>query len=792
MEEGLIIFSDNSIGFILELSSLDISCKHDEFVNHLSAQVGQFLNGLPQFLDLQIVQEIDQGNEVIIKEHECLGNKANHALTKLVLSERVKRFQDLESINALPKHRLKLIARRKIQSLIDRPKLFGKKQDFETLSEVILSREVKATQAIRDNIIVELQSLGVGAHFIHDKEIYDLLYWQWNPGRTLPPREKYDPSDIRNEILFSDVILNDQGFVINGIHHRVLSLKLLPDHTFSGMAEKLRNLPFSSRLFFSIHVPDQQKEIEALKMQRRVAFSMISGKGAGVRDLDSEAKFQDLETLLSELIAQGERVFQIAVNVVLRSPSEDELISQATETLSLFRELSGSEGMQESLAAFDLFTGFSMPNARASERIKRMKTSTVADLLPIYGVWGGHDTPTVLLRSRLGGLIKFDPFSPTLSNFNHVISGGSGSGKSFLTNLLLLQLMKEDPEVYIVDIGGSYKKLSDLLGGQYIPLGTNGNLSINPFDLSPGETEPSPEKVKFLVGLVELMTKEEDEGRLPRLTRAEIEEAIFKVYERVKTPRLSDLKEELEKHVDIEIRRFSRILSSWCGKSAYGEFVDRETTIHLDKKLVCFDLKGLEGSPDLQKVCLYLITDYVWREVQRDRGAKKFLIFDECWKLLENDAGSTFIAEVYRTFRKYYASAIAISQNMDDFAKSKVAGAILSNSATKWCLSQKGADQERLKEVLQLNDNEMHLISSLTKKHGIYSEAFLMCGDDRSVVSIESTPLEYWIATTDARDLSKIEEVENNEPEISKIAVLIRLASLYPEGMAGVKTEGVA
>jgi len=556
------------------------------------------------------------------------------------------------------------------------------------------------------------------------------------------------------------------------------------------MAEKFSNLPFSSRLFFSIHVPDQQKEVESLKMQRRIAFSMVNGKNTGVRDLDSEAKFQDLETLLSELIAQGERVFHVALNIVLRSHSEDELVSQVTETLSLFRELSGSEGMQETLASFDLFSGFAIPNARVSERTKRMKTSTVSDLLPLFGTWGGHETPSVLLRSRLGGLIKFDPFSPTLSNFNHIVSGGSGSGKSFLTNLLLLQLMKEEPKVYIVDIGGSYKKLCDLLGGQYIPLGTTGNMSINPFDLSPDEVAPSPEKVKFLVGLVELMTKEEDEGRLPRLTRAEIEEAIFKVYERVKLPRLSDLKDELEKHADIEIRRFSRILSSWCGKSAYGEFVDRETTIHLDKKLVCFDLKGLEGSPDLQKVCLYLITDYVWREVQRDRGTKKFLIFDECWKLLENDAGSTFIAEVYRTFRKYYASAIAISQNMDDFAKSKVAGAILSNSATKWCLSQKGADQERLKEVLQLNDNELSLIASLTKKHGVYSEAFLMCGDDRSVVSIESTPLEYWIATTDARDLSKIEENEHEEPNLSKIEILTKLSRLYPEGMAGVKAEG--
>ncbi|MBK9039151.1 MAG: ATP-binding protein [Bdellovibrionales bacterium] len=88
---------------------------------------------------------------------------------------------------------------------------------------------------------------------------------------------------------------------------------------------------------------------------------------------------------------------------------------------------------------------------------------------------------------------------------------------------------------------------------------------------------------------------------------------------------------------------------------------------------MCFDLKNLETYPDLQAVCLFIITDLVLREVQKDRSVMKFLIFDESWKLLESDAGSTFIAEVFRTFRKYYASCIAISQNIDDFAKSKAA-----------------------------------------------------------------------------------------------------------------------
>lgn len=80
-------------------------------------------------------------------------------------------------------------------------------------------------------------------------------------------------------------------------------------------------------------------------------------------------------------------------------------------------------------------------------------------------------------------------------------------------------------------------------------------------------------------------------------------------------------------------------------------------------------LEYKQRSGDLQAVCLFLITDLIWREVQCDRTTPKFVVFDECWALLENEAGARFLGEVFRTFRKYRASAIAISQTMVDFAK---------------------------------------------------------------------------------------------------------------------------
>jgi conjugal transfer ATP-binding protein TraC len=566
---------------------------------------------------------------------------------------------------------------------------------------------------------------------------------------------------------------------------------MLPDQTFASMAAILRDLPFDSRLFLSIHVPNQTQEIEALQTQRRLAYSMARGKKSGVSDLDSEAKFQDLETLLEQMIAAGEKVFQASLNVVLRSQSAIELEDQVAETLRVFREMGGAEGLEESIASFPIFAELAVPNGRAKERAKRIKTSNLCDLIPIYGPWRGFTKPSILLRTRQGSLFSFDPFAAEMANSNQLVSGGSGSGKSFLTNLLLLQMLKENPKVYFVDIGGSYKKLCENLSGQYLPLGVGAGLSFNPFDLAEGETQPSPQKLKFLVGLIELMTKDDEAARLPKLERAEIEDAIARVYDQNRKPRLSHLREALLEHADTEIRKYGRILTPWCGDTPFGQFVDRDTNIALNRPIVAFDLKGMESYPDLQAVCLYIITDFVWREVQRDREKMKFLIFDECWKLLKNESGLVFIEEVFRTFRKYFASAVAISQDIDDFAKSKIAGAILPNCAIKWVLMQQQSDPVRIKEALDLNDNELGLIKSLRQEKGVYSEAFLIAQKERIVTVIESTPLEYWIATTDPKDLAKIEEVSRERPDVDPVSNLKELAVKYPRGVAAAE-KGVA
>lgn len=781
-ENDTVVFTDGSLGFGLEVTPLDISCFDNAATNAVVESASQILNSLPPGLSLQFVQDIKSGNDKILDQHLDLGKNASKLLVQTITKARVKRLKTWDEAGELPRHQLYIFVRFRPATQKRKLTLFSKNVLFPNFQKTKFESDLVNLSRIKGDLIKSFESLGLASCELSATDVLTLMYLQWNPGRIVG-LGSVDMTDVRSSLLFSDVFQDQSGFSVGPYFHRVVTLKTMPEITFSGMASKLRELPFDTRLTLSILVPDQQKEMETLQLQRRLAFSMVSGKKSGVSDLESEAKLTDLETLIEQMISQGEKVFHFSLSVLVRSQTKEELESLVSTVLMKLRELSGAEAMIESLASFDVFKNVAIPHCNLGDRKKPIKTSNLADFLPLYGPWTGHDLPSALLRSRMGSLVKFDPFAKELTNANQIVSGGSGAGKSFFANNLMMQLLKENPKVFIIDIGGSYQKLCRTLDGQYVPLRLGAGMSLNPFDLLPGHTKADEQKIKFLVGLLELMTKEDDEKRLPRLERSEVEGLIKEVYDNSNDPKLSDLQKLMAKHEDVGIKKLSKILASWSGDSPFGQFVDKSSTIELERDIVCFDLKGLESYPDLQAVCLYIITDFLWRKIQQDKSSKKFLIYDECWKLLENEAGCAFIGEAFRTFRKYFASAIAISQNIDDFARSKIATAILPNASVKWILRQKGADLSRLKETLNLNDNEVDLIGSLHQERGLYSEAFLIAGDSRSVVAIESTPLEYWIATTDPRETSFIETYHKEHPQKSELEILQDLAAKYPRGL---------
>jgi conjugal transfer ATP-binding protein TraC len=622
-----------------------------------------------------------------------------------------------------------------------------------------------------------------------DFNVFESLAQFWNPENSPTSQSaSFSPSRAAASIINSDLVRDIQGFRIGKVWHRVISLKALPEVTYPGLGARLEELPIGTTLHMSVEVPDQKKEISSLQTQRRVAYSLVAGKRSGVSDLESQAKFHDLEQLLDQMLTEGEKVLRLSLQIVVRDIDRHALDDKAAEALSLVREIAGAEAMIEDIASLDVFSALSLPNARCKERQHRIKSSNVADLLPLVGTWQGHgpNRESVSLRNRRGCLVNVNPFDAGLTNANMLISGGSGAGKSYLTSVLMMQLLAKSqtpPKVIFVDVGGSYDRLCRLMGGYSVEFSlTNDAPRINPFELPDDQTRPDAPKVRFLIGLVELMTKEPGEIGLPRLEKTVLEQCILALYQATDTPTLGDLCQAMKQHPHSGVNSRGLVLESWCGDSAYGALLDGPSSVDLSGSPIAFDLKGLDGHPELQAVMLQIITDLIWRQVQANRSEKKIVVFDECWKLLKDASGQILIEESFRTFRKYQASAIAISQDIADFASSPIAAALISNCSLKWLLKQGQVDEERLAKVLNLNPNELALVRSLEQKRGYFAEAFLMAGEHHSVVSIESTPLEHWLATTHAPDLTLIEQEKQRNEGMSELELIARLSRDHPRG----------
>ena len=511
-------------------------------------------------------------------------------------------------------------------------------------------------------------------------------------------------------------------------------------------------------------MPNQSKELSLLQMKRRMAHSMSLSQNGRANDLESESQANSTEELLREVIETGQKIFFFQLVIKLKAKEKEVLNLKSKALLHAFRNLNGGEGLEESVGAFKAFKTIIPFGNLLMARPKKIKTDNLADFLPVYESYQGNDQkPVCLFRNRQKSLVKYDPFYSNLLNYNTLVTGSSGSGKSFLNNLILLQFMKENSMNFIIDIGGSYKKLCHKVGGQYVditPPQTSKNsytntLSFNPFALQKREQYPSSGKIKFLLALLENLLNDEEGEKLPKLEKALLEEKIDKLYKAVKNPRLTDFCNLLKESSEEILIRFSKMLYPWTGDRPYGRLLDTKTSFDLESDFVVFDLKGLSSFPDLQSAMILIITDFILGRIEAQDSEtlskKKRILMDECWELLKGRSSSQFMEYCVRTLRKTGSGITFITQGIEEIANHEIGSAILSNTATKFILMQKG-DLKSIRDVLKLNEKELSLVSSLQSKKKEFSEAFMVQGEERSVIRLYPSEKEYWVATSDAAD----------------------------------------
>lgn len=790
------------------VSLRDIECLDDSEINSFATLLRGALNSLNEGVRVQFCLTVDSDFSESITGHRNL--KANQ-LPRIIDEVSKERLGELETAQISGElYRPKLMVFLQMPML--KPKrqgFFRRAEEFESVTEAVYTESLEALTENFESLVSGLRACGLECTALSDVEFKAHIYNLLNPKRSqytptplvFTPLDQNLPSKVveespwlaaqspREQLAFGDLSLHQSHFVLDGYSHRVISLKTLPETTTAGQLSNFLRLPFHYSMTVSFEVPPQSAEMAKLQQRRKMAHSLATTHGANASDLESESKLSATEELIRELLNSGQRIFASQIAILLRAPAGDDgvrtLNRQTREVLSRFRMLQGAEGLEETVGAWKV-QKTTFPGAVLSlERGRKMKTNNLADFLPVYGPREGDSVPAVIFRNRMGGLVRFNPFDQGLPNYNALVTGSSGAGKSFLNNCILLQELQQNSRVFIIDIGGSYKKLTESLGGQYLEMNLSNGYKINPFDIPDPSKEPSTQKLKSLLASIESMVSDDDGSKLPKLDRVMLEQALLELYEDFRkagrVPTLSALQSHLAPSKEPSLQRISKMLYSWTGDRPYGRLLDGEGSLRTDARVCTFDLKGLSSYPDLQSVMTLMLTEFILAQVELDKTSNKRIILDEAWELLKSPAAASFMEYCARTLRKTGSGITFITQGLDEIVASPIGPAILNNTATKFVMLQRG-DSKVLSATLKLNPQELALIHSLEQRKGEFSEGFMIEGNHRQVIRVHPTPLEYWMATSDAKDNAELLRLQCTGLCLEES--IFEAASSYPRGMS--------
>lgn len=650
---------------------------------------------------------------------------------------------------------------------------------------------------------------------LSESELVHLLYHSFNPADRQPANRSHELKSLLNTDWSEGICFLDLG----GILKAVVTLAELPEATFASLPRPLLALDFPSEVVVSIRVPDQAAKVRKLRrlLKKSLAFQLRKD-GTRRRDFQAAALEKDTVDTLTSAVTSSQRLVEIELAVIVasskiartaaeRDRAEQELAQRVESVLQAIGQMNGARGYREDTALLPTFISF-LPGVQAVRKTNReftLLSGQAADFAPIEVPWmGTHDgAPSFLTRTREGTLLRFNPFSPELTNANILVTGKTGSGKSFLIKQLLLQLEVLNPRIAIVTKGADYRALITLLGGQYREISLRTQLVKNPWDTN-GASGPDSAQVAGVASLAFHMAGRT--GSDDAVTLNFLEKAVRMTYERLlaigKIPRFSDLQWTLE-HYPFEnalIEELAHLLAlklnRWTGEGVYAQLFDRDTSPELEKPedILCYDIDGLKESPELQTAAAFTIARTIDQQIGRKdaNGTLRptIAVFDEVWAMLGDPVLGTQILNAFRTARKRYGSIIAASQGLEDFVGTAesphtVGLAILQNTEAKFLCAQLG-ELSRLRDVLHLSEPALEAVKELRSVPGYFAESYLLVAnqsESSTVIQLTATPFDYWATTSNPVEMEFREKFTRERPEFSALEVIYKLGLAHPQGL---------
>ncbi len=618
-------------------------------------------------------------------------------------------------------------------------------------------------------IRASIERVGVKLRRLENVELTDVLYQSLNLTNDKLER-RLSGLATNNELIARDYEVEKGYLKIGNQYVACLSMSLLPEVTRSHFSLNgiplpflfplMHNLPFPHRVVLSTQNVDMEKE--TARLSRKLNFTRFMANFSQNREgRRSEVRYRELNELLDEIYQQHKKLAVTTLNVIIYDTDIEQLNDKINRADQAFRSMEKGQAVLETVDVLPIFVSCLPGNSAENYHRLLVKTSNASHFINLSNFNRGYHRG-IVVKNRNDEPILFDYFDPRLNSWNAIIIGPTGTGKSYLMQAMLLQMLEQGVKVFGLDvggvgnIGGSYKKMIKLLNGRYIELNIDNPIPLNPFALVGKNFDTK--KQLFLRAFIEKLILERGEDSLSKVEQAFVSKVLEKYVTEYRGKRnlktfvhfFAQQKDE-EGYVDVKLLARKMYIYT---HGEYSQFLCADGMIDIREDLVCFDLKGLENHPDLQGIIAIIITGLLWELMERNLTEKKVIFADELWKVLDDNTSiGHLVVELFRTSRKMGAGIFAISQSIDDIESASFSTPIKDNALNHFILAHQPKQLESLSRAFGYSDHELALISSLSR-----GEFFLDRDGHNTVLKIDTSDYDHYLFTTNREENNDLEQ----------------------------------
>ncbi|KKT15000.1 MAG: Type IV secretory pathway VirB4 component-like protein [Parcubacteria group bacterium GW2011_GWF2_44_8b] len=488
-----------------------------------------------------------------------------------------------------------------------------------------------------------------------------------------------------------------------------------------------------------------------------------------VRDPMLDVAYQDLENLRDQLQQAQEKLFDVGLYITIYGDSDSELDKAESEIKSILE----AKLIYVKPALFQQEQGYKSTLPLGNDLLEvhsKLNSSPLSSLFPFTSFDLTSDKGILYgINRHNSSLVLFDRFS--LENYNSIIFGKAGSGKSYATKLEILRTLMFDTDVIVIDPEREYEYMAEATGGRYFKISLNSEHHINPFDLpvpGPGESAANVLRSNIinLVGLFRLMM-----GGLSAEEDAIIDQAITETYalkditvesdfRTIEPPLMSDFEMVLTGMEGGE--SLAQRLSKYT-KGTWSGFINRPSNVDINRKFVVFSLRDMED--ELKPIAMYIVTHYIWNAIRKELK-KRLLVIDEAWWMMKSEDTASFLMGLVKRGRKYFLGVATITQDVGDFLKSPYGIPIITNSSIQILFKQSPTTIDELQKTFNLTDEEKYLLLESDRGEGIF-----FAGLKHVAIKNIASYTEDQIITSDPSQVLAIKKAKQDAMEDKEVAL---------------------